>query len=198
MFFKKRTNIKNTTDEELISLYKSTSESMYIGELFDRYTQLCFLVCMKYLKDEEESKDAVMLVFERLIGDLHKHDIKQFRFWLHTVVKNHCLALLEKKKRLPTQSTDYLENLGESMENQSQTTLIDEESALTDLQLAHLPEAISHLNTEQRICIELFYLQQKSYVEVADATGYDLKQVKSYIQNGKRNLKILLSKMMNS
>lgn len=196
LFFRRKTNIKDTSDEQLITLYKDTEDTLYIGELFDRYTQLSFLVCMKYLKDEEESKDAVMQVFERLINDVKKYEIKQFRFWLHTVVKNHCLALLEKKNRIPLGSNEFLHNMGDD-ETHKGPKLIDDDDEMewSEEQLQQLEKAITFLNEEQKTCIELFYLQQKSYVEVAEMTGYDLKQVKSFIQNGKRNLKIHLTKM---
>jgi len=65
-----------------------------------------------------------------------------------------------------------------------------------DALLQQLPNAISNLNTEQRLCINLFYLKEKCYEEISMQTGYSLKQVKSYIQNGKRNLKIYLSQQM--
>ncbi len=195
LFFRRKTNIKDTSDEQLIVLYKDTEDTMYIGELFDRYTQLSFLVCMKYLKDEEESKDAVMQVFERLINDVKKYEIKQFRFWLHTVVKNHCLAVLEKKNRIPMGSNEFLHNIGDEDGQKGPKMVEDEPTEWTEEQLQQLEKAITFLNDEQKTCIELFYLQQKSYVEVAEITGFDLKQVKSFIQNGKRNLKIHLTKM---
>ena len=50
------------------------------------------------------------------------------------------------------------------------------------------------LNPEQKQTVELFYLQEKSYKEIVDQTGFSMNDVKSYIQNGKRNLKIMLSK----
>lgn len=156
-----------------------------MGVLLDRYAHLAFLVCMKYLKDEEESRDAVMQVFERLIGDLLRYEVKQFRFWLHTILKNHCLALLEKKKRLPLGNADvYTYGIAEEEEELEWKTQF----------IALLPEAIQQLGFEQKVCIELFYLQEKSYQEVSEQTGYDLKKVKSYIQNGKRNMKIWLEK----
>lgn len=195
MFFRRKTNIKDTSDEQLITLYKDTEDTLYMGELFDRYTQLSFLVCMKYLKDEEESKDAVMQVFERLIQDVKKYDIKQFRFWLHTVVKNYCLAVLEKKNRIPLASNEFLHNMGDEDTQKGPRLIEDDGEEWTEEQLQQLEKAITFLNDEQKICIELFYLQQKSYVEVSESTGYDLKQVKSFIQNGKRNLKIHLTKM---
>lgn len=184
MFFFRKNKLKDASDEELIASYKQSEDNAYIGVLFDRYTQLAFLVCMKYLKNEEESRDAVMHIFERLLQDLKRYEVKQFRFWFHTILKNHCLALIEKKKRIPTTSADALDyHIEEEGEEEWMATY-----------LPHLPAAISQLNEEQKTCIELFYLQHKSYQEIAESTGFDIKQVKSFIQNGKRNLKIHLLK----
>lgn len=184
-FFKPKYRLEKASDEDLIASYRQTEDNRYLGVLLDRYAHLAFLVCMKYLKDEEESRDAVMQVFERLIGDLLRYEVKQFRFWLHTILKNHCLALLEKKKRLPLGNTDvYAYGIAEEEDDLEWKTQF----------LALLPEAIHQLSFEQQICIELFYLQEKSYQEVSQQTGYDLKKVKSYIQNGKRNMKIWLEK----
>ena len=57
--------------------------------------------------------------------------------------------------------------------------------------------SLEELNPEQKQCLILFYLEKKSYQEISENTGFSLMQVKSYIQNGKRNLKILLDKKMN-
>ena len=195
LFFKKKNTKSALSDEELIAEYKQTSDNKYIGELFHRYTHLAFLVCMKYLKNEEDSQDAVMNVFAQLIEGLKRHEVKQFKYWLHTVLKNHCLGVLEKQKRLPTEHKEFWENETESMEFGGNVALIEEEDDdLKETQIQHLEKAILQLNQEQRICVELFYLQDKSYQEVSEITGYEIKQVKSYIQNGKRNLKIHLTK----
>lgn len=156
--------------------------------LFERYTDLVFLVAMKYLKDEAESKDAVMLVFEKLLRDLPRYEVRNFKYWLHTVVKNQCLSLLEKQQRSRQQAENFRLEQDEDMEYTPAFSLDGEQDG-QEKQLAQLEVAISMLKAEQRQCVELFYLQRKSYKEVAEITGFSLLQVKSYIQNGKRNLK---------
>ncbi len=186
MFFKRKPDISpDTSDETLIKCYKETEDTEYIGHLFDRYTQLAFLVCMKYLKDEEESRDTVMLIFEQLIFDLKKYEVQVFRFWLHTILKNKCLSILAKKQKNIFVNADVIEQL--VREN------VLEEDAEKEVYLSYLPQAMEKLNGEQKMCINLFYLQQKSYKEIAEITGFDVNKVKSYIQNGKRNLKIYLT-----
>jgi RNA polymerase sigma factor (sigma-70 family) len=182
MFFKK--NIASLSDEELITRYKESGDNTYIGELYKKYTHLVLGVCMKYLRDREEAKDAVMQIFEKLIADLKKHEVANFRGWLHMVAKNHCLMKLRNK----TQMLD-IDQVRESSENVVEFNYdlhpVDE----SEMQLGNLEEAISCLDEDQRKCVELFYLKERSYKDVADATGFTLNQVKSYIQNGKRNLK---------
>jgi len=179
------------TDLELISLYKESGDNVYIGELFKRYTHLVFGVCMKYLKDEDESKDAVMMIFEKLPADLKKHEVNQFKGWLHTVARNHCLMELRAKSARHEKEVEMAKDFGSIMESGYDLHLDGE--ADKEKELSNLESAVKELKEEQKICIELFYLQEKSYQEVAEMTGFDMNKVKSAIQNGKRNLKILLT-----
>jgi RNA polymerase sigma-70 factor (ECF subfamily) len=142
-----------------------------------------FGLCFKYFKNEEESKDAVMQIFEKLMTDLHKHEVKNFKSWLYSVSKNHCLMALRKRKTVNRHEKEYQIFAGNHMESDEELHLNYEDK------LNRLEEGMKGLNTEQQTCIELFYLKQKTYQEVTEITGYTIKQVKSYIQNGKRNLK---------
>ena len=188
-FLKSKVNTTKT-DGELIADFKSTRNDQCIEILFNRYCHLAFAVCMNYLQSEAESKDAVIEIFERFNKDLLKYEVRDFGHWLHTVTKNHCLHLLKKKKHsfdieeehpaLSQQAVDDF-NLAGSDEDEKQQHY-----------LKFLTEALHTLAEEQRICVELFYLQEKSYEEIEKSTGYSYNQVKSYIQNGKRNLKIYL------
>lgn len=165
-----------------------------LGTLFKRYSHLVFGVCMKYLKNEAMAEDMSMQVFEKLITSLKEHEIQNFRPWLHMVTRNECLMHLRKQKgqQVTELEPSRTENDDEVMEFAAEEHLDDVE--WKEMQLDVLEEGIKSLNEEQRLCIELFYLQKKSYQEVADLTGYDLKKVKSYIQNGKRNLRIFMEK----
>ncbi|PRY09993.1 RNA polymerase sigma-70 factor (ECF subfamily) [Pontibacter ummariensis] len=177
-------------DQELVRLYKQTGEMRHLGELFQRHTDMVYLVCRKYLKDEEESKDATMQVFEQLAESLHRHEVTNFKSWLHVLTKNHCLMQLRAQKKVSVlQLDDVAHHLMENGESQHPITA--EEAEIT---AQALEQGIEALASEQRVCPELFYLQQKSYKEITELTGYDLKKVKSYIQNGKRNLKIYMEK----
>jgi RNA polymerase sigma-70 factor (ECF subfamily) len=183
MFFSKNTG--KLSDEALIEKYKATEDKYYIGELYKRYTHLVLGVCMKYLKDREEAKDAVMQIFEKLMEDLKKHQVANFKSWLHMVSKNHCLMKLRNKSI--TLQLDEVEN---NVDNVVEFTSYSHHSIdETEIQLTHLEEALGTLDKDQRLCVELFFLQERSYKEVSDSTGFSLNQVKSYIQNGKRNLK---------
>jgi RNA polymerase sigma factor (sigma-70 family) len=188
MFFK-RSSVKDTpkTDAELIALYQKTGELVWVGELYERYTSLVYGICLKYLKDREESQDQVMEVFEKLIHELRFREVTHFKSWLHVLVRNECLMRLRSRKR----TLGLEEDSPESMENHAflhpETDEADREMILQILE-----KGMEHLSPEQKICVELFYLQNKSYKEVCEITGFDLNKVKSYIQNGKRNLKIFV------
>lgn len=178
---------KNQTDEELIALYKETDDLEIVGVLYDRYTALTFGVCLKYLKDREESRDAVMQIFEKLIVSLKSHEINVFKPWLYVTARNHCLMILRSKKGRNFEELSPF--LVEMSHNGHQ-----EEGAETELHLNRLEKCIEALAHEQQQCVRMFYLEHKCYREITEGTGYDLKKVKSYIQNGKRNLKICMER----
>jgi len=187
----KANDLRKISDGELIRVFRSKSDNGCIEELFDRYSHLVFGVCMKYLKDIEDSKDAVMQIFENLPVILQRQKVENFSSWLYTVSKNHCLMILRKSHSVQSQKVVYFEQIQrEVVESQD----IFHQHNKNDLneKLPFLQSAIETLNEEQRKCIELIYLHDKSYHEVSSLTGYTLKQVKSYIQNGKRNLRIYL------
>jgi len=190
MLFSRSDKLKNLTDAELILKFKDTSKNDYLGILFERYSHLVYGLCLKHLKNEAESKDAVINIFEKLMTDLKKHDVKYFKSWLYMVSKNHCLMFLRNKQSQVKRELDVIRA------ETSRLEIVDdymEKQELKEMKLSSLEEAIEGLNPEQKQCIKLFYLQEMCYNDVADETGFTLNQVKSYIQNGKRNLKNILT-----
>ncbi len=187
----KREKLEKLPDEEIISIYKQKKETEILEVLFDRYLHLVFGVCMKYLKNTEDAKDAGMEIFESLIESLLEHEIKNFTPWLHTVSRNHCLMKLRKK--VPEQHyEDQLSGIKESeklVEYAPELHLFNEK----EYKLAELEKALEQINKSQQACIRFFFLENKSYTEIAELTGFNLKQVKSHLQNGKRNLKNILT-----
>lgn len=178
-------------DSSLIESYRHSGDKEIIGILFERYAHLVLGVCMKYLKNEEDSKDAVIQIFEKLMIDLKKYNINKFSGWLHSVAKNYCLMQLRNNASLHNR-TEELTDRHFFMESEGRWH--QEDSFPEEHYLNNLGPAIQTLSIEQRICIELFYLKEESYQDIADLTGYSLSHVKSYIQNGKRNLKMYLQK----
>jgi RNA polymerase sigma factor (sigma-70 family) len=169
------------SDEEIILRFKKDNDARWIDMLFDRFSHLAFAVAFNYLKDEDEAKDVVMDTFHALHNDLKKYEIRQFHSWLHKVLRNRCLRIISKKFDKVEIDPDY-------------GVINEAEDPLLEKYLEHLSDAIDKLDDEQRICIKLFYFEKKSYKEITDQTSYDLNKVKSYIQNGKRNLKIILER----
>jgi RNA polymerase sigma-70 factor (ECF subfamily) len=190
-FLKLFTNAKPPPgDEELLRLYRETGELEHLGELFQRHSRMVYLVCLKYLKDEEESKDATMQLFEHIARVLPQHLVSNFKSWLHSAARNHCLMLLRAGRKMPAIPLEDTSPL--LMENTEPMHLSEAEQVEKTEQMLH--QALQELPPEQRQCVELFYLQQKSYKEICILTGCDLNKVKSYIQNGKRNLKLYMEK----
>jgi RNA polymerase sigma-70 factor (ECF subfamily) len=181
-------------DTELIERYRNSHDTKYVGILFNRYAHLVFAVCLKYLKNADDAQDFSMQVFEQLIDKLRKHEIENFKGWLHQVTKNHCLMHLRKVKSQLAKTTELQHLYADDVESTALLHLDLDSSNGLEKRVSKLKEGLGQLNDQQKVCIELFYLQKLSYKEVADQTGFDLKKVKSYIQNGKRNLHIYLTK----
>jgi len=187
LFFRKSHKATESSDLELIERYRSSADSKYIGELFQRYSHLVFGTCMKYLKNEAESRDAVMNIFEKLNDDLRKHTITNFKSWIHTVSRNHCLMQLRSRKH----TVQVTEESGEEIMESAFVLHPNEDNK--EIELSRLEGCIEKLVNEQKHCVELFYLQEKSYKEIVETTHYTINEVKSFIQNGKRNLKNCMS-----
>ncbi|WP_439882520.1 RNA polymerase sigma factor [Pontibacter sp. MBLB2868] len=190
-FLKLFTNDKPPPDDqELLRLYRETGEIGHLGELFQRHSEMVYLVCLKYLKDEDDSKDATMQLFEYLTEAARKHKISNFKSWIYVTAKNHCLMQLRANSRKP--HVPLPEFAPELMEYHEPMHLTEGE--LTEKTEQVLRLALQELPPEQQKCITLFYLEQKSYKEIAELTACELNKVKSYIQNGKRNLKLYMEK----
>ena len=175
-------------DGELLERYYADRNNQWLGIVLQRYTLLLLGVCMKYLKSEEEAKDAVQQIFLKAVTELGKYKVSYIKSWLYMVAKNHCLMKLRDKNRfVPVEEKSDL----------SATESDKKEKIEQEITLNMLETSLEELNPEQKTCVTLFYLKKKSYQEIVDSTGYNLLQVKSYIQNGKRNLKILVEKKMN-
>ena len=179
------------SDLELISDYKANGDLNVLGELYQRYTALVYGVCLKYYRNKEDSQDAVMQIFEKLIDSLLKHEVHNFKSWLHVTSRNYCLMELRKRKTQLKES--QLENsVIENMELSISTHHNNEDSLTDDLNL--LKNCMEKLPENQKMCIDLFFISEQSYKEVSVNSGYELNKVKSYIQNGRRNLKNCIEK----
>ncbi|MDF9829675.1 sigma-70 family RNA polymerase sigma factor [Parabacteroides sp. PF5-6] len=185
-----RRNISKLADEELLTEYKRSGDTAYFGELYNRYTPLLYGVCLKYLKDADKAQDAVMQLFEQLLPKISQYEIQVFRTWLHSVVKNHCLQILRKESRQIV--VDLRADLVESDEI---LHLLEDEEPDSE-RMEALKCCMAKLPEEQRISITHFFIDEMSYADIVETTGYSLSRVKSYIQNGKRNLKICIEKQM--
>ena len=179
----------DNTDAQLLERYQQDGNQQWIGILLERYTLLLLGVCMKYLKDEEEAKDCVQQIFLKVLTEAGKHKISFFKSWLYIVAKNECLMRLRNKPG--KQVKELVENHHALSAEQPFKEALEEEKTLQLLE-----QAIGELNPEQRTTVSLFYLQKKSYQQISEQTGFSLLQVKSYIQNGKRNLRMMLERKL--
>ncbi|HZY80865.1 MAG TPA: sigma-70 family RNA polymerase sigma factor [Cyclobacteriaceae bacterium] len=185
MFFRQKQN--SLTDQELIARFRTTEDLTLVSELFGRYTTMIYAVCVKYLSDRDDAKDAVMQLFEKLPGTLKTHEIANFKSWLYVTARNHCLMQIRARKGKKTEEID-------SQVVENDFLLHQEEESELETDLTRLEKCVQQLADEQQKCVRLFFLEEKCYKDIAEITGFDLNKVKSHIQNGKRNLKICMEK----
>ena len=187
MTFLKSISKPQQSDAELVLLYKQSADLAVLGELYQRYMNLVYGVCLKYLKDPESARDAVMQIFEELVVKLRKHDVENFRAWLHQVAKNYCLMQLRTPKNLKT--VELPASLMQTEENVHLNGVLEKEENFDKLE-----KCMAALPGEQEQMIKLFYLEGKSYNEIVTITGEEWNKVRSLIQNGRRNLKLCMKK----
>jgi RNA polymerase sigma factor (sigma-70 family) len=190
LFINKRKKSGDIPDEQLIEKYAGSGNIDFIGILYNRYMHLIYGVCMKYLKDRDESKDAVMQIFEKLIPALKNEKVRDFNHWIYTVTRNHCLMLLRDQKRHTLKDDLLVFMETEELPHPGNDGIMEE-----DIEM--LRDCLGTLPDQQKTCVELFYFEQKSYREIAEHTRFDLNHIKSFIQNGKRNLKICIESKKN-
>lgn len=184
--FRRNKHSKQYTDRELIWNYKNSKKTKFIAILFDKYSHLVFGTCLKYLKDSEQAKDAMMAIFEKLMQELLIKEIGNFNSYLYSMSRNHCLMQLRQTNKIQTQDFEQLKETFEQ-ENHLEDVFIKERK------LEELERAIDQLPEEQKISIQLFYFEKMNYMQISEKTGYEIKKVKSYLQNGKRKLKLALT-----
>jgi RNA polymerase sigma-70 factor (ECF subfamily) len=172
-------------DKELLENFYKDHNNEWLGILLPRYTLLLLGVCMKYLKNEEDAKDCVQQIFLKAINELHKYRVEYFKSWIYMIAKNYCLMKLRDKGKYTSEINERINATVDEAEPKD--VLVEKDRTMNELM-----SALEQLNKEQQQCVILFYLEKRSYQEIASATGYTMMQVKSHIQNGKRNLRLLL------
>lgn len=180
---------KHISDQELLDRFYADRDNQWLGILLERYTLLLFGVSMKYLKNEEQARDSVQQIFLKAITELQKYRVEYFKSWIYMVAKNHCLMQLRDK---PGKNTvEVKDGIAAESEGPDKENLL-----LNEKTYDYLDEALKELNAEQQLCVTLFYIEKKSYHQISEQTGYTMMQVKSHIQNGKRNMKIIIERKL--
>lgn len=186
---KNRHKISDLTNEDLLRFYKENGDQVYFGELYKRYIPKIYGLCLKYLEDGEAAKDAVMDIYQLLNDKIRNYTIDNLNAWLYSVAKNFCLQTIRKEKHIILVKIEDANVENQVIFNQSDKPQTEEE-------LAALDYCMKTLTEEQQVSVNMFYLEEKSYADIVEITGYTLNKVKSYIQNGKRNLKNCILKIL--
>lgn len=184
--FKKK---EYSSDEELLKHYKQSGNKDLFADLFKKHVSVVYGTCLFYLQDKDEAQDATMQLFEKLMLDINNREIDNFKGWLSFVVRNHCISIIRKNKSQSKNIKSYYEFEYEDANYETEEKI---NTVSDDVMLENMKQCLPKLKENQRLCVELFYLNNKSYQDIANQTGFTLNEIKSYIQNGKRNLKLLL------
>ncbi|MBK8366392.1 MAG: sigma-70 family RNA polymerase sigma factor [Bacteroidetes bacterium] len=184
--FKKK---EYSSDEELLKHYKQSGNKDLFADLFKKHVSVVYGTCLFYLQDKDEAQDATMQLFEKLMLDINNREIDNFKGWLSFVVRNHCISIIRKNKSQSKNIKSYYEFEYEDANYETEEKI---NAVSDDVMLENMKQCLPKLKENQRLCVELFYLNNKSYQDIANQTGFTLNEIKSYIQNGKRNLKLLL------
>ncbi len=188
--FLKNISASDLPDDELVAKYQQSGDLQILADLYQRYMELVYGVCLKYFKDEENAKDAVILIYEELVVKLRKYEVNNFKSWLYQLAKNHCLMKLRSDKKF--MKTDVDVSLMQNEEELHLNGVMEKEE-----HFKHLYFCLEGLVPEQKQVVELFYLHGKCYNEITETTGIEWNKVRSFIQNGRRNLKLCMDKQMN-
>ena len=188
MLKKNRKHLQKQSDDALVKHYRTSGDNAAMAVLFERFYHLVFGVCLKYLENTNDSKDMVITVFQKVMKVLPDTEIQHFKAWLYRLTQRECLMLLRKKKRIGKWQEEY-----EYLKKNKAEHADLEEGDMLEKKLSHLEEAVEQLKEAQQLCIKLFYIEEKCYKDIVAETGLSFKEVKSHIQNGKRNLKIILT-----
>ncbi len=188
--FLKNISASELPDDDLVEKYKATSDLQVLSDLYQRYMELVYGVCLKYLKDEEEAKDAVINIYEELVGKLQKYPVNNFKPWLYQLAKNHCLMKLRSDKKFTKVQMDV--SFMQNEETVHLNAVMEKEEHFNQLDFC-----MDQLVSEQKAVVTLFYLEGKCYNEITTITGIEWKNVRSFIQNGRRNLKICMDKQIS-
>jgi RNA polymerase sigma-70 factor (ECF subfamily) len=150
---------------------------------------LVYGVCLKYFREREAAQDGITSIFEKLIVELPRHEVEDFKSWLYVLTKNYCLMNIRSGKSEARRREAWQIEQDTFVESAGEMHPVDEEDAGMNKVLL---ECIERLKDEQQQCIRLFYFEERSYKEIAATLKLEEKKVKSFIQNGKRNLKICI------
>lgn len=174
------------SDHDLVKQYKAAGNVDTLGELYQRYMELVYGVCLKYMKEPEDAKDCVINIFEELVIKLKRYEVDNFKPWLYQLAKNHCLMKLRSKKGNAVNVDIDVMHLSENIHLDD---MLEKELRLTSME-----SCIEQLPRDQKRAIQLFYLEEKCYKEISETVHTDINKVRSFIQNGRRNLKICMEK----
>jgi RNA polymerase sigma-70 factor (ECF subfamily) len=190
------------TDEELLLKYEGGDPTAF-EELFRRYRQPLFRFILRFLRDENASRDALQDLFLRVVRDPGRFQARsRFSTWLHAVARNLCIDLLRKRKHRRAVSLDQPNHPSRSgfscpplvEELKSEGTTPEQDASAGSLRLKLLV-AIRSIPSEQRVIFLLREVSGMPFAEIAKVTGVPLNTAKSRMRYALINLRRVLREL---
>ncbi len=170
--------VAEETDFELLDRFRRHGDRAAFERIVARHRPWLHRVCARLLRSDEAARDATQDVFARVLNRLDTFRGDNFPGWLKAIAVNCCLNTIDRDKRWAP-----LEAAGEA----------PAADLGPELQLLRLEEGvrarhlIARLPERQKIVFCLKYIDDCSYQEIERLTGFSNKEVKSFLQNARRN-----------
>lgn len=188
-------NLSRFDDTELVELYKKNPDTSLIEELYNRYSKRVYWWALKFLGNRLEAEEMVHDIFAAMMSgmlDLYQaREGAKFSSWLYRCVGNQCMKIVRKRNEVIFNQVEVVDV--------PEALIIDlEVEVIAKEWNEQLTSALNRLNQMQRVCCMRFYWDGMRYDEIAEELGITHDQVRSHLQNGLRNLRIIFGRSQGS
>jgi RNA polymerase sigma-70 factor, ECF subfamily len=184
------------SDRQLVEMVLAGDELAF-EDLFERHRRLVGRTAGRYLRRPEEVEEIIQIAFTKMYVELANfrgvHELS-LAGWLARITANACLDRLRSQRRRP-------ENLECDMPEAEDLDKLRESFAQSGGEQAHVDrdlaeKLLSRLSAEDRVLLELLYLDELTTPEAAQALGWSLSKAKLRAWRARRSLQKVMKKLL--